>query len=268
MKPKIRIIDGANQFLIAYSKATSYQDLLRKMQQLNFGCDFVYWTFDGFDSRAQRREIYPEYKNTASRNKNKQDRTKYDLLKQFKEKELPNMGGVWIIEIPQVEADDIIRTLVSVLLSAYPEANYIEVVSNDADLLDLTDNPYVTQPQAKMPTCCVSPREIPLYKTLVGDSGDNIKGLKGFGEKAWEKLTEAEKNWIQFALDQEHEEFKEPERGQEFDPKLAKKLSNDWQEVKMWFKLVSPFWVDHETLIKYTSAYPRKTTGGSVLTMD
>lgn len=52
---------------------------------MHWGFDQIYWVFDGFDSRRPRRELlYPEYKNTASRAKNKLDTTKYDMLNEFK----------------------------------------------------------------------------------------------------------------------------------------------------------------------------------------
>lgn len=253
MKTKIKIIDGNNQFLINYAKATSYQDLVRRCQQLNFGADHVYWTFDGMDSRAQRRALYPEYKNTASRTKNKQDPTKYELLGKFKREDLPNLGGVHIIEKPGVEADDIIRSLVRLVSGPNVE---IEIVSNDGDLVDLTALEGVTQPQGKVAPCCSCPTEIPLYKTLVGDAGDNIKGLKGFGDKAWEKLTTAERVCIQTNLDEDTAVFN---HFVDFDEKLAKKLTENWEQVKLWYKLVSPMWVSNEDLLKNLREYPRKT---------
>lgn len=263
MRTKIKIIDGNNQFLINYAKATSYQDLVRRCQQLNFGADFVYWTFDGMDSRAQRRALYPDYKNTASRAKNKQDPTKYELLRQFKNEDLPNLGGVYIIEKAGVEADDIIRSLVR--LVAGPNID-IEIVSNDGDLVDLTALGGVTQPQGKMAPCCTCPTEIPLYKTLVGDTGDNIKGLKGFGDKAWEKLTAAERVCIQTNLDENTADFS---YFADFDVKLAKKLTENWEQVKLWYKIVSPMWVSNEDLLKNLREYPRKITPGmSRMSMD
>ena len=263
MRTKIKIIDGNNQFLINYAKATSYQDLVRRCQQLNFGADFVYWTFDGMDSRAQRRALYPEYKNTASRAKNKQDPTKYELLRQFKNEDLPKLGGIFIVEKAGVEADDIIRSLVR--LVAGPNVD-IEIASNDGDLVDLTALDGVTQPQGKMAPCCSCPTEIPLYKTLVGDTGDNIKGLKGFGDKAWEKLTAAERVCIQTNLDENTAEFS---YFADFDAKLAKKLTENWEQVKLWYKIVSPMWVSNEDLLKNLREYPRKTTPGmSRMSMD
>ena len=263
MRTKIKIIDGNNQFLINYAKATSYQDLVRRCQQLNFGADFVYWTFDGMDSRAQRRALYPDYKNTASRAKNKQDPTKYELLRQFKNEDLPKLGGIFIVEKAGVEADDIIRSLVR--LVAGPNID-IEIVSNDGDLVDLTALEGVTQPQGKMAPCCSCPTEIPLYKTLVGDTGDNIKGLKGFGNKAWEKLTAAERVCIQTNLDENTADFS---YFADFDAKLAKKLTENWEQVKLWYKIVSPMWVSNEDLLKNLREYPRKATQGmSRMNMD
>ena len=265
-KIKVRLIDGNNQFLINYSKATSYPDLVRRCQQLNFGFDFVYWTFDGFDSRAKRRDIYSEYKNTKSREKNKQDPTKYELLNQFKKQDLPEMGGVSIIDIPKVEADDIIRSLIRLLKQSYGNDVDIEIASNDADLFDQTAITGVTQPQSKLPNYCKTPEEIPLYKTLVGDSGDNIKGLNGFGEKAWAKLTVVEKQTILGKLidnDPITPFF------HDFDKKLATKLRQGWDEVKLSFQLVSPIWVSNEELSKYLRVYPKvETTQGSIMTMD
>ena len=262
-KKRIRIIDGNNQFLIKYAKATSYQDLVRSCQMLNFGFDHIYWTFDGFDSRAKRRDIFIGYKDTASRNKSKSDPTKYQLLSKFKKEDLPNMGGISIIDIPQTEADDIIRSLVRLLQGPGVE---IEITSNDADLFDMTAFVGVTQPQSKLPNLCLTPQDIPLYKTLVGDSGDNIKGLNGFGEKAWAKLTVVEKQTILGKLidnDPITPFF------HDFDKKLATKLRQGWDEVKLSFQLVSPIWVSNEELSKYLRVYPKvETTQGSIMTMD
>lgn len=266
-KIKVRLIDGANQFLINYAKATSYPDLVRRCQQLNFGFDFVYWTFDGFDSRAKRRDIYSEYKNTKSREKNKQDPTKYELLNQFKKQDLPEMGGVSIIDIPKTEADDIIRSLIRLLKQTYGDDVDIEIASNDADLFDQTAIKGVTQPQSKLPNYCKTPEEIPLYKTLVGDSGDNIKGLKGFGEKAWSKLTELEKEWVEHSLEANEKTFSVPEVVYDLNPKLFKSLAENWNEVRMWYSLVCPIWVTNEELSKHMSIHPVKTDGAR-MTMD
>lgn len=260
---KIKLIDGNNQFFIKYAKATSYADLVQRCQELNWGADYVYWVFDGYDSRKPRRDIYPEYKNTSSRAKNKLDTTKYDMLNDFKKVDLPNLGGIVIIEIPQIEADDVIRKIAKILADG---KNQIEIVSNDGDLVDLTALEGVTQPQGKMAPCCSCPTEIPLYKTLVGDTGDNIKGLKGFGDKAWDKLTDAERVCIQTNLDENTEVFT---HFVDFDEKLAKRLTENWEQVKLWYKLVSPIWVSNEDLLKHLRTYPSNRVLGSVpMTMD
>lgn len=267
MKPiKVRLIDGNNQFLINYAKATSYQDLVRRCQQLNFGFDAIYWIWDGFDSRAKRRDIYSEYKNTKSREKSKQDTTKYDLMNQFKKIDLPNLGGVYSIDVPKTEADDVIRSLIKLLKETNGENISIEIASNDADLFDQTAISGVTQPQSKLPNFCEQPSDIPLYKTLVGDSGDNIKGLKGFGEKAWEKLTLAERVCIQTNLEDNTETFS---YYKDFDEKLAKKLTENWTEVKMWYSLVNPIWVPNNEIFQNLKKYPVVSkNNGTRMTMD
>lgn len=260
---RILLVDGCNQFFLKYAKATSYQDLVNRCLQMHWGFDQVYWVFDGFDSRRPRRELYPEYKNTASRAKNKLDTTKYDMLNEFKKIDLPTAGGIIIVERPYTEADDLIRKLATAFADG---KNQIEIVSNDGDLVDLTALEGVTQPQGKMAPCCSCPTEIPLYKTLVGDTGDNIKGLKGFGDKAWEKLTDAERVCIQTNLDENTEVFT---HFVDFDEKLAKRLTKNWEQVKLWYKLVSPIWVSNEDLLKHLRAYPSNRVVGNVqMTMD
>lgn len=272
MKPiKVRLIDGNNQFLINYAKATSYQDLVRRCQQLNFGFDAIYWIWDGFDSRAKRRDIYSEYKNTKSREKSKQDTTKYDLMNQFKKIDLPNLGGVYSIDIPKTEADDVIRSLIKLLKETNGENISIEIASNDADLFDQTAISGVTQPQSKLPKFCEQPSDIPIYKTLVGDAGDNIKGLKGFGEKAWSNLAELEKKWIQLCLEQNKNFFEKPDwyYFADFDEKLAKKLTENWTEVKMWYSLVNPIWVPNNEIFQNLKKYPVVSkNNGTRMTMD
>jgi 5'-3' exonuclease len=270
MKPiKVRLIDGNNQFLINYAKATSYQDLVRRCEQLHFGFDAVYWTWDGFDSRAKRREIFLGYKNTKSREKSKQDTTKYDLMNQFKKQDLPNIGGVYSIDIPKTEADDIIRSLVRLLKETNGDNILIEIASNDADLFDLTSISGVSQPQSKLPKNCGKPEDIPLYKTLVGDSGDNIKGLPGFGESTWSKLTPLEKEWIQHALEIEKTGFAIPEAVFNQNPKLFQKILDNWATIKMCYSLVNPIWVTNQELFMNLKKYPKVLkTNGTKMTMD
>lgn len=249
---KINIIDGNNQFFINMSRAINGQDLARRCFELHDGFDVVYWVFDGLDSRKPRRDLYPEYKITKAREKNRHDTTRYELLNNFKRKHLPEKGGVIVIEIPFFEADDIIRKLVQIhsLQNAL-----ITISSNDADMLDLTKFKGVSQPQAKLPKECPEPELIPIYKTLVGDSGDNIKGLKGFGESSWSKLSAGDLNLIKSSL---INGVPITEESVLDDEKLKTKLVENWDNVCLWYKLVDYIEVPDEALKKHIKVYPKK----------
>jgi 5'-3' exonuclease len=147
---------------------------------------------DGINSRKKRKEIYPEYKGNR---KAPIDISIYDGLNFFKEllKEAP--PNVLFVELPETEADDIIACLCKNL----PKP--LHVLSNDSDLIQLTQIEGVTC----LATSDVEPRWIRLYKTLVGDPSDNIPGVKGFGKKAWEGLSDRTKVEFERVLDSEND---------------------------------------------------------------
>ena len=268
---KIHLIDGNNQFFLKYAKATSYQDLVNRCIQLNWGFDQVYWVFDGYDSRKPRRELYPEYKNTASRAKNHLDTTKYDMLNDFKKIDLPNHGGVFICERPHTEADDIIRKLAMALADG---RNHITISSNDVDILNLSHLPNVFQPQAVMPKNVNNCDELNLFKTMVGDSSDNLKGLSGFGEKAWERLSEQQRKMIHYQLQNDFPNFI-PNNAFSLDEKytikLCEKIGEHWETLKMYWRVVNYMEIPDAELIKHTRFYPKQQlvqTHAPAMTMD
>lgn len=250
---RINIIDGNNQVFLKLPKALNMDHLVESCLALHSGYDIVYWIFDGLDSRKPRRELYSAYKDTPSRQKNSQDKTKYELLKNFKHVELPKHGGCILIEIPFVEADDIIRKLTTLLADG---TNQITISSNDVDILELTQFPGVIQPQAKLPKNCPLPELIPIYKTLVGDSGDNIKGLKGFGEKAWANLSAADLKALKQKITEKADSFDVELE----DTKLSVKVQENWTEIKMWYSVVN--YVDFEDALiqKHLKIFPKQKT--------
>lgn len=268
---RILLVDGNNQFFLKYAKATSYQDLVNRCLQMHWGFDQIYWVFDGFDSRRPRRELYPEYKNTTARAKNKLDTTKYDMLNEFKKIDLPTAGGIIIVERPYTEADDLIRKLAMAFADG---VNYIEIASNDADILNLSDLPNVKQPQAKMPNNVNSADELNLYKTLVGDSSDNLKGLSGFGDAAWSRLTENQRKNIHLALQQSMDSFLPTlafDLEDKKDSKLVDKINEHWATLKMYWTVVNYIDIPDEDLLKSLRSYPKQQvvqTTSKPMTMD
>lgn len=249
---RINIIDGNNQFFLNMSRALNAQDLARRCFELHQGYDIVYWIFDGLDSRKPRRDLYPAYKETTARIKNNRqnDPRRYELLNNFKREDLPKRGGCIKLEIPFFEADDIIRKLITILSDGI---NHITISSNDADLLNLTTFKNVIQPQAKLPATCETAADIPFYKALVGDSSDNIKGLKGFGEKAWENLDSLDFEIIKQLL-LSGEDYHD---GLNFiDQKLKDKLKKSWSEVKLAYQLVDFIDVPDSKIKEYLVVLP------------
>ena len=97
---------------------------------------------------------------------------------------------VKVLSIPKVEADDILACL-SQQISSNPN-NKSFIVSADKDFLQLVTNnitvyrpvekEYYT-PQTVIDKFQLTPHNFILQKTLLGDNSDNVKGIKGLGEK-------------------------------------------------------------------------------------
>ncbi len=114
-------------------------------------------------------------------------------------KRLLTAMGVHVLECPGYEADDILGTLAS--LCKGEDKGYI--LTGDRDSLQLiTDNVTVLLHTTKELIHCtpekfaemyegLSPRQIIDLKGLMGDSSDNISGVKGIGEKTAMSLIKA-----------------------------------------------------------------------------
>jgi len=139
-----------------------------------------------------RKEIFPNYK--ASRKKMREtsghDWNKiFECLNKIRD-ELKEHSPYKVIEIDTCEADDIIAYLSTTLIEK-PE-DKIFIVSSDKDFLQLVSNQVtVYRPMEKKyyteevfrAKYKISPKNFILYKILLGDQSDKIKGIKGLGEK-------------------------------------------------------------------------------------
>ncbi|PAF45772.1 DNA polymerase I [Helicobacter sp. 11S02629-2] len=141
-------------------------------------------------SRLLRKELFPEYK--ANRKEAPQDL-----------KEQLSVAIEWIgkmdLNLAQAEgyeADDVIASLAS---SYSKKGHKVEIVSSDKDLYQLiTDDIYLYDPTKKIDIhqkeCFekfkVTPDEFITYQSIVGDSSDNIPGIKGIGPTGALKILE------------------------------------------------------------------------------
>lgn len=175
----ITIYDGNNWFRRRIEASQGYvlSECFDEVQYKN-GIKIFVW--DGFNGLQSRRDIYPEYK----MNRMKASEDIYTSMNTFKE--LLYFTDCFSIQVNGFEADDIIAKLAR----KYSDQGLkVFIESNDADFAQLG------LPMARQ-TFKVEPKWVILYKVLVGDPSDNIKGVEGFGQGAWDKLTEDQKQTL------------------------------------------------------------------------
>ena len=158
----------------------------------------VYVVFDGAGSANNRKNLIPEYKSgrdlqritnwDAFDNLDDEHDAKVDQMVRIIQylKTLP----VKTITIDKVEADDIIAYLSEIIPQDPKDKAFI--VSSDKDFIQLVsekvivyrpiEKEYYTK-ETVVEKFQISPENFILYKTLLGDNSDKIKGVKGLGKK-------------------------------------------------------------------------------------
>ena len=136
-----------------------------------------------------RHEKYKEYKGTR-KPMDPDLKVQVPLIKEILE-----AMNVAIVEKPGWEADDVIGTLSK---KYSKDGNPVTIVSGDKDLLQLVDenitmkNPKTSRgqttvvnytPEDVIEEYGVTPHEFILLKAIMGDTSDNIPGVKGIGPK-------------------------------------------------------------------------------------
>ena len=150
-----------------------------------------------FDAKGKnfRHDIYKEYK------ANRPPMPK-DLREQLAPlKEICNAMGMPVIEIPKVEADDVIASLANL---GSKQGIPIVISSLDKDLMQLVDDPLIKMMNTMnnqiydasgvQEKFGVHPNQIIDYLAIVGDSSDNIPGVPKVGPKTAVKWLKEFKN--------------------------------------------------------------------------
>ncbi len=162
-----------------------------------------------------RSDIYPEYK--AHR-----DKTPEDLHSQIDQiKELLNDLNIRSLTVENYEADDAMGSYARL---AQQHGYYTYLVSNDKDLLQLVDEKtgalklnagqFTLHTPAEVEQAYeIKSTQIIDYLAILGDSADNIPGIKGIGKKSAQKLLQSHEG-----LDEIYEHIAE------YTPAMQKKL--------------------------------------------
>jgi len=204
MNPKILIVDGNNLAHMAHGRQVMTHNgertevLYLGLSMLNnnlklFEPDRMVVVWDG-GKDERRKAICPEYKGHRRKDLTEQEQKEWELFFEQMEK-LQN--ALWEIGITQFylpgrEADDIIFNIILWIIRLGAEAKFV-VMSTDKDFLQLLTYPdvFVYNPvQKKEWTRAVFTHEFRFeakyyldWKAMVGDASDNLKGIKGIGEK-------------------------------------------------------------------------------------
>ena len=204
LNSRVLLIDGLNTFLRAFAAIgwvnkdlTHIGGLTGFLRSLGYAIKLVRPTrvilvFDGQGSSTNKRYVYPEYKanrgisrvtnwDTFESQQEESDAIKAQIVRLIDYlKTLP----IDLISIDKIEADDVIGWIAGQL---YGE---ITIMSSDRDYLQLVnDKITIYSPTKKrfydrdavLTEYGVTPQNFLTQKILLGDSGDNVPGVKGLG---------------------------------------------------------------------------------------
>ncbi len=204
-KPRLYLIDGHALAYRAYFALTATSDgsrwitksgeptagvygftsvLLRLLEQES--PEYIAVSFD--TGRTFRDDIYPKYKATR-------EKTPEDLVPQFDRiRQVVRAFGIPILEADGFEADDVLGTVAGRVAK---EGVRVTIITGDRDLLQLADKSVTIRLAGQRLSEAVDygPGEVENkygikvnqfvdYKALVGDTSDNIPGVRGIGEKS------------------------------------------------------------------------------------
>jgi DNA polymerase-1 len=139
-----------------------------------------------------RDDIFPDYKGTR-------EKMPDELRLQIERiREVVQALNIPVLELEGYEADDVLGTIAR---QAKPLAVPVHIITGDRDLLQLVDDntrvelptrggrsPEIYDEDAVINKFGVRPDQIVDYKALVGDSSDNIPGVRGVGPKTAARL--------------------------------------------------------------------------------
>lgn len=178
--PKLTSSDGSPTGLL-----TGFINFIHKLQK-ELSTDYLIFALDSKSSF--RKEIYPEYK--ANRKESAKDLiTQLEIAISWIEK-----MGFGTLMVDGFEADDIISSVTKLAKENFN----VRIISNDKDLYQLIDKDRVLvydwvkksliDEQKCIEKFGIKPQNFIDFQAILGDSSDNVPGVKGIGQKGASKL--------------------------------------------------------------------------------
>lgn len=160
-----------------------YLALSSTLNEFNLAPFQVVLVLDGKHGNRYRKGFYPGYKG----NRKPLAQEQYGVFNEAIDtacKVVKSLGGFVTFQ-ENAEADDVIAYLAEKLQGRKViwtrDADMLALQSDDVDIYNSKELNWQVNP------LCDN-KHLLVYKSLVGDASDNLKGAKGFGEKAFEKL--------------------------------------------------------------------------------
>ncbi len=223
----------------------------------------IIMVFEGKDSKKRRLQIASTYK--GDREKSAPEYyTEYNRCKLMVKEVFRKLGATTVTQ-DYAEGDDTLKYLSQIL------DEEVIVISNDGDMAVLTgENPHgkmvsvmAGSEMGKLPEYVQEPRHLTLYKALVGDTNDGVKGVPQFGGAAWRDLV------FKYGLDgideislaiSKNDSNTIAQFARQNNCKLLNKIVDNWNQVRICWRLVSIYseWVN-------TRYNPLKWEAGVVL---
>ncbi|NBP04327.1 MAG: hypothetical protein EBU90_30445 [Proteobacteria bacterium] len=206
LNSRVLIIDSLNTFLRAFTVIRHVNQfgnhiggLTGFLRSLSYVMGLVKPTrvilvFDGHGGSTNKRYIYPEYK--ANRGVNRV--TNWDMFESQAEEsesitnqivrlvEYLKCLPVDLISIDKIEADDVIGYIATKLDKEVcimsSDRDYLQLVSDRVSVFSPTKKKFYTR-QMVLQEYGVTAQNFLTQKILLGDSGDNVPGVRGLGSK-------------------------------------------------------------------------------------
>jgi DNA polymerase I-like protein with 3'-5' exonuclease and polymerase domains/5'-3' exonuclease len=169
----------------AYGYENAVNSIKFTLDSLNLTPIDAVFAVEGTNSKARRLMIFKDYKK-SSEEKPVEYFEQFQKLREMIFATFHSLGSIFVTH-DNVEGDDLVAWI------AVNTREEITVRSNDQDLAKLYGknqhgvmvNTWIGKEQNVNPYGLFPSEYITLYKAMVGDPGDKISGIPGFGKEAW-----------------------------------------------------------------------------------
>lgn len=259
---RVLIVDGMNTFLRSFAvvdrvnmMGNEVGGLIGFLKSLGHAIKLLTPTrvvivFDGEGGSVNRKYLYNGYKSNRDtgrimnyksfNNKQDEDDSKYNQMSRL----IPYLEclPLSLMSFDKLEADDIIGYLSNKIYDEYDDS-FVYIMSSDNDFMQLVnDRVNVYSPTKKkiygvenvIQDFGVHPNNFIIYKTLVGDTSDNIPGVHGAGEKNVIKLFEFVSKAERKTLEDVYEVCKNPPKNSV----VYERIINVQKQLEIFYKLM------------------------------